>query len=82
MFRSVAATYGQRALAVVLTGMGSDGVAGLVDLKRAGGSVLVQDEDTSVVYGMPRATVAAGVADHVLALSDIPAAIVRRCGGG
>jgi two-component system chemotaxis response regulator CheB len=82
MFRSVAATYGRRALAVVLTGLGCDGVAGLVDLKRAGGSVLVQDEETSVVYGMPRAAVAAGVADHVLALSDIPTAIVARCGGG
>jgi two-component system chemotaxis response regulator CheB len=81
MFRSVAAAYGRAALGVVLTGMGSDGAEGLVDLKRAGGSVIVQDEETSVVYGMPRAAVATGVVDRVLPLTEIGEAIVAACGG-
>jgi two-component system chemotaxis response regulator CheB len=79
LFRSVAAVYGPRALGVILTGMGSDGAEGLLDLKRAGGSVIVQDQGSSVVYGMPRAAVATGVADRVLPLTDIGAAIAAAC---
>jgi two-component system chemotaxis response regulator CheB len=81
LFRSVAAIYGGRTLGVVLTGMGSDGAEGLLEIKQAGGSVIVQDEATSAVYGMPRAAVAAGVADRVLPLADIGAAIATACGG-
>ncbi len=68
LFESVARAYGPAALAVVLTGMGDDGVAGLFALRRAGGTVVAQDEATSVVFGMPGATVAAGLAHAVLAL--------------
>jgi two-component system chemotaxis response regulator CheB len=79
LFRSVAAVYGRHALAVVLTGMGSDGSDGLLDLKRAGGTVIAQDRATSVVYGMPRAAVEAGTADRVLPLADIGLAITTAC---
>ncbi|QWC84735.1 chemotaxis-specific protein-glutamate methyltransferase CheB [Nocardioidaceae bacterium] len=81
---SVAAAYGPRALAVVLTGMGSDGAAGARAVAAAGGSVLAQDEDSSVVWGMPGAVVAAGAADEVLPLASMAARIgqlVRRRAG-
>ena len=68
LFRSAAAAYGGRVLAVVLTGMGSDGLAGARAVVDAGGRVLVQDEATSVVWGMPGAVTRAGLADAVLPL--------------
>jgi two-component system chemotaxis response regulator CheB len=79
MFRGVAEVYGRRALGVMLTGMGRDGVGGLVELRRAGGHVIAQDEETSAVYGMPAAAVAAGAVDRVLPLSGIADAIISRC---
>jgi two-component system chemotaxis response regulator CheB len=63
----------------MLTGMGRDGVGGLVELRRAGGHVIAQDEETSAVYGMPAAAVAAGAVDRVLPLSGIADAIISRC---
>lgn len=66
LFESAARTLGEAAVGVVLTGMGSDGVAGLGTLKAAGGFVIAQDETSSVVYGMPRETVEAGLADLVV----------------
>lgn len=77
---TLAPIYGSRCLAVVLTGMGQDGVRGLKALKAAGGFVLAQDQATSVVYGMPRAAVEAGVVDKVLPLEEIPRAIVELVG--
>lgn len=77
-FASVAEHFRGQVLAVVLTGMGSDGCAGVRRLKRQGAKVWVQDEDSCVVYGMPRAVAEAGLADRVLPLNRIVAAF----GGG
>jgi two-component system chemotaxis response regulator CheB len=68
---SVADAYGQAAMGVILTGMGSNGVVGLTKLKKLGGVTIAQDEETSVVYGMPRAVVEAGIVDHVAPVEDI-----------
>jgi two-component system chemotaxis response regulator CheB len=71
LFSSVAAVYGSQAVAVILTGMGDDGVDGLRAIRRAGGWIIGQDEATSVVYGMPGAAAAAGVLDVVSPLDEI-----------
>lgn len=71
LFTSAAEVHGPGAVGVLLTGMGSDGVAGLADLKRAGGIALVQDESTSVVYGMAQEAVRAGLPDAILPLPVI-----------
>lgn len=78
LFRSVAAVYGRRALGLVLTGMGSDGLEGARHLVAAGGEVIVQDEPTSVVWGMPGAVAQAGLASRVLPLPDIAAEVLAR----
>ncbi len=78
MFASVAAAYGPGALAVVLTGMGHDGRDGCAAVVGAGGRVLVQDEATSVVWGMPGAVAQAGLATAVLSVPQI-AAYVAAC---
>lgn len=64
-------------LAVVLTGMGSDGADGAVAIKNVGGRVIVQDEQTSVAFSMPRSVVEAEAADKIVALEDIASAIVK-----
>ena len=76
LFRSVAQVYGGNALAVVLTGMGSDGARGAEVLRRAGAEVVAQDEPSSVVWGMPGAVVAAGLAHRVLPLGHVAADMV------
>lgn len=78
LFRAVARTYGGAALAVVLTGMGQDGLRGARLIAEAGGHVVAQDEATSVVWGMPGAVVTAGVAQTELPLSAIAAEITNR----
>jgi two-component system chemotaxis response regulator CheB len=77
LFRSVAAATGGAAAAVVLTGMGDDGVAGLRPLHGAGAHVLAQDERSSVVYGMAREAVQADVVDEVLSLEGIAPRLVE-----
>ena len=72
--------FGRRLLLVVLTGMGNDGVRGAEAVRAHGGRVLVQEESTCIVYGMPRAVAEAGLADGVHGLDDLPAAIVREVG--
>ena len=69
--------WGGDVIAVILTGMGVDGARGARKLKRAGGTVLAQDERTSVVYGMPRAVADMGLTDKILPLPDIGHALTR-----
>jgi two-component system chemotaxis response regulator CheB len=78
MFRSVAALYGGSCFATILTGMGQDGRGGAKVLRDSGAEVLAQDEATSVVWGMPGAVVAAGLADEVLPLERIAGALLNR----
>lgn len=78
LFRSVAATFGPHALGVVMTGMGYDGRRGARDLVDAGSRVIVQDEASSVVWGMPGAVAAAGLAERVLPLSGLAAEMDSR----
>lgn len=75
LFSSVAREYGRTAAAVLLTGMGRDGAAGLLDIRHAGGLTIAQDEATSVVYGMPGEAVALGAAERVLPLKEIGPAL-------
>lgn len=71
LFQSIAQAFGGASLGVVLTGMGRDGTDGLRALRQAGGVVIAQDEATSDVFGMPRAVITQGLADHVLPLGAI-----------
>jgi two-component system chemotaxis response regulator CheB len=77
LFASVAEAAGDRAIGVLLTGMGSDGAQGMLAMMNAGAITLAQDEESSVVYGMPREALRLGGVGHVAALQDIPSAIVR-----
>lgn len=78
LLRSVASVYGPHCLAVILTGMGQDGLRGCEAVRAAGGQVLVQDEASSVVWGMPGFVARAGLADKVLPLSLLANEIIRR----
>ncbi len=80
LFRSSAEVYGAGVLAVVLTGMGSDGMIGCQMIRGRGGSVLVQDQTTSTVWGMPGAVAQAGLAQKVLPLQSIAGEILRISG--
>ncbi|MEA2589166.1 MAG: two-component system, chemotaxis family, protein-glutamate methylesterase/glutaminase [Actinomycetota bacterium] len=77
LFESVAARFAARAIAVVLSGTGSDGARGVQAIKKAGGTVIAQDKDTSEFFGMPSATIATGTVDIVLPLALISSALVR-----
>jgi two-component system chemotaxis response regulator CheB len=77
LFRSIARVFGSGALAVVLTGMGSDGLIGCRAIRDHGGSVLAQDEATSTVWGMPGAVANAGLAHSVLPLHAVVPEILR-----
>jgi len=78
LFRSVARTCGANVLGVVLTGMGADGTRGSSEIREAGGEVFVQDEASSVVWGMPGSIVAASLADHIYPLTGMAPEVVRR----
>jgi two-component system chemotaxis response regulator CheB len=80
LFRSVAAVYGSSVLAVVLTGMGSDGLTGCRMIRECGGSVLAQDQATSTIWGMPGAVAHAGLAHNVLPLNELAPEILHIAG--
>ena len=76
LFESVAASYRDRAIAVVLTGTGTDGATGVQAIKSMGGRVIVQDEDTAEFSGMPFAALKATDVDFVLPLDEIASALI------
>ncbi|RME68698.1 MAG: chemotaxis response regulator protein-glutamate methylesterase [Nitrospirae bacterium] len=78
LFSSVADTFGGSTIGVVLTGMGQDGLEGARKIKENGGYIIAQDEQTSVIYGMPRAVVEAGLADKVLPEDEIAGEIINN----
>ena len=79
LFASVAESAKDRAVGALLTGMGCDGAQGLLRMKRAGARTIAQNEESCVVYGMPREAVKLGAADQVMALSAIPQALLQSC---
>jgi two-component system chemotaxis response regulator CheB len=82
LFSSSAAVWGPATLAVVLTGMGSDGLQGAADVVAAGGSVIAQDRESSVVWGMPGSVAKAGLCSAILPIDQLAARIARLFSGG
>jgi two-component system chemotaxis response regulator CheB len=82
LFESVAACYRERAIAVVLTGTGSDGAMGVQAIKKMGGTVIAQDERSSDFFGMPAAAIQTGNVDFILPLDEIAPALVTLVGRG
>jgi two-component system chemotaxis response regulator CheB len=76
LFRSVAIAAGKNALGIIMTGMGDDGAKGLLEMHQAGARTIAQDEQSCVVYGMPKEAVKLGAVDRQVALDDIPALIM------
>lgn len=81
LFSSVAEAYGPRAIGLILSGMGSDGVQGLEAIRSAGGVTLAQDEASCVVFGMPKVALESGAASHAVTLLDIPRVICELVSG-
>ena len=81
LFESVAASFRDRVIAVVLTGTGSDGSMGLAAVKKMGGTIIAQDRDTSEFFGMPSSAIDTGNVDFVLPLEEIPAALMKLVAG-
>ena len=80
LFRSVAKNAGANAVGVILTGMGSDGAKGLLEMMRAGAQTVAQDETTSVVFGMPGSAIEIGAAQDVRHLHEVSDAIMECIG--
>jgi two-component system chemotaxis response regulator CheB len=78
LFGSAARAAGAQAHGIILTGMGKDGAAGLLEMRQAGAYTIAQDEASCVVFGMPRAAIELGAADEILPLTDIPRRLVER----
>ncbi|MBI5194013.1 MAG: chemotaxis protein CheB [Nitrospirae bacterium] len=76
--KSAANAYGKEVIGVLLTGIGDDGVKGLKAIKEAGGSTIVEEQSTCMVYGMPKAAIEAGVADEIISLPFIAEAIMKK----
>jgi two-component system, chemotaxis family, protein-glutamate methylesterase/glutaminase len=82
LFESVAASYRERAIAVVLTGTGSDGSLGVGAIKKMGGTVIAQDQDSAEFFGMPSAAIKSGHADFILRLEEIPSMLITLVAEG
>jgi two-component system chemotaxis response regulator CheB len=82
LFGALAREYGSYAVAVVLTGMGRDGAQGAAAVRAAGGEVIVQDEESSVVFGMPKAAIELGAASRVVPARLVPRALAEAVGAG
>ena len=80
LFRSVANDFGAAAIAVIMTGMGSDGAVGLGEIRKSGGHTIAQDQASCSVFGMPRVAIQKGCAKQVLALADIAPHLISRIG--
>ncbi|NTW58481.1 MAG: chemotaxis response regulator protein-glutamate methylesterase [Nitrospirae bacterium] len=80
LFRSAARYAGPNAVGVIMTGMGDDGAKGMLEMKEAGAATIAQDEDSCVVFGMPKKAIDLGAVDKVLPLTAIPGAIMREAG--
>ena len=80
LFRSVAEAYGNRSLGIIMTGMGADGREGLILMKERGARVIAQDEESSLVFGMPQEAIKAGVVDEIVGLEHMADTIVRHVG--
>jgi len=78
LFDSAARLVGRGAIGVLLTGMGKDGAQGLLHMQRAGAWTIAQDQDSSVVYGMPREAALLGAVNEVASLSDVAGRIMAR----
>jgi two-component system chemotaxis response regulator CheB len=76
LFRSAAKYAGRNALGVIMTGMGDDGARGLKEMHDAGARTIAQDEETCVVFGMPKEAIKLGAVDRVMPLQNIAAAIL------
>jgi len=79
LFRSVAREFGPQALAVLMTGMGEDGAAGMGEIQSAGGITIAQSRKTCVVYGMPKAAIERGYATQIADLQDLPNILQAHC---
>jgi two-component system chemotaxis response regulator CheB len=77
LFRSVARNVGRNAFGVILTGMGCDGAKGLLEMHEAGAHTISQDEESSVVFGMPKAAIELGGADEIMPLDRIAGRLIR-----
>ena len=80
LFKTMADVYGEKAIGVILTGMGNDGTLGAAFIKRSGGRVIAQDKATSAIFGMPQAAIEAGVVDEILPLQLISKKLVEWIG--
>jgi two-component system chemotaxis response regulator CheB len=80
LFRSAAQFAGPNALGVIMTGMGDDGAKGLLEMRKAGASTVAQNEETCVVFGMPKEAIALGAAERIAPLHNIPSEILRMRG--
>ncbi len=79
MYDSIADAYKNRVIAIILTGMGDDGTKGLYKVKEKGGYIISQDEESSLIFGMPKSAIDAGVVDRVLNISEMPDFLEKLC---